>query len=98
VFRGPSRWVGVRRAAKAKGRVRLALGRPPRSPAMGDMFAPPVAARLRAIGAEYGSGSIAPNMCRDECLDIRAAITNAAADSDEWTAAAVGPFAVKGAQ
>ena len=66
---------------------------------MGDMFAQPVAARLRGgIGAEYGSGSIAPNMCRDECLDIRAAITNAAADSDEWTAAAVGPFAVKGAQ
>jgi hypothetical protein len=64
---------------------------------MGDMLAQPVAARLRGIGAEYGSGSTS-NMCRDERLDIRAAIPNAGADSDEWTAAAVGPFAVKRAQ
>jgi hypothetical protein len=63
---------------------------------MGDMFAQPVAARLRGIGAEYGSD--ASNMCRDERLDIRAAITNAATDSDEWTAAPVGAFAVERAQ
>jgi len=65
---------------------------------MGDMFAQPVAARLRGIGAEYGSGSIASNMCRDERLDISAAITNAAADSDEWAAASVSAFAVERAQ
>jgi hypothetical protein len=29
------------------------------------------------------------NMRRDESLDIRAAVTNAPADSDEWTATAV---------
>jgi hypothetical protein len=56
---------------------------------MGDMFTQPVAPRLRGIGAEYGSGSIASNMCRDESLDISAAVTNAPADSDEWTATAV---------
>jgi hypothetical protein len=38
------------------------------------------------------------NMRRDESLDIRAAVTNAAADSDEWTAAPVGAFAVERAQ
>jgi hypothetical protein len=65
---------------------------------MGDMFAQPVAARLRGIGAEYGSGSIASNMCRDERLDIRAAITNAAADSDVWDATTISTFAVEGAQ
>jgi hypothetical protein len=64
---------------------------------MGDMFAQPVAPRLRGIGAEYGSGSIASNMCRDERLDIRAAITNAAADSDVWDATSISTFAVEGA-
>jgi hypothetical protein len=44
---------------------------------MGDMFAQPVAARLRGIGAEYGSGSIASNMCRDERLDILTPIADA---------------------
>jgi hypothetical protein len=34
-------------------------------------------------------------MCRNESLDIRFAVPNAAADSDEWASAAVGPFAVK---
>ena len=37
-------------------------------------------------------------MCRDERLDIRAAITNAAAHSHERTAPPLGPFAVKRAQ
>ena len=62
---------------------------------MGDIFAQPVAPRLRGIGAGYGSGSIASNMCRDESLDIRSAVPNAAADSDEWAATAVSPFAVE---
>jgi len=37
-------------------------------------------------------------MCRDESLDIRAAITNAPADSDKWAATSVSAFAVKCAQ
>ena len=99
LFSDPPRCVAVRIAAQAKRRVRRALRRPSRSPAMGDMFAQPVAARLRGgIGAEYGSGSIASNMRRDESLDIRAAITNAAADSDVWDATSISTFAVEGAQ
>jgi hypothetical protein len=37
-------------------------------------------------------------VCRDESLDIRAAITNAAADSDVWDATSISTFAVEGAQ
>jgi hypothetical protein len=37
-------------------------------------------------------------VCRDESLDIRAAITNAPADSDEWDATSISTFAVEGAQ
>jgi hypothetical protein len=32
---------------------------------------------------------------RDEILDVRAAVTNARANSDKWTATAVLPFAIK---
>ena len=37
-------------------------------------------------------------MCLDESLDIRAAITNASADSDVWDATSISTFAVEGAQ
>jgi hypothetical protein len=37
-------------------------------------------------------------MCRDERLDIRAAITNAPADSDVWDAPSIRTFAVECAQ
>jgi hypothetical protein len=37
-------------------------------------------------------------MCRDEGVDIRTAITNAAADPDEGAATSVSAFAVEGTQ
>jgi hypothetical protein len=41
---------------------------------------------------------MASNMCLDERLDIRAAITNPAADFDEGAAKSVSPFTVECAQ
>jgi hypothetical protein len=65
---------------------------------MGDMFAQPAVARLRGVGARYSFGSASSNMCRDEGVDIRTAITNAAANSDKGATAPVSAFAVEGTQ